>query len=139
MKNVSFYNDRGEIISVCNCIDDNALQATIEANNYQYIYGEYNPSEFYIDNGVAVRFPDKPDSSYVWDWDAKQWQLNLEQLTTDAIKQRNKLLQDSDWTMLPDTPTDKDAWAVYRQHLRDITQQQGFPIKIDWGTAPSKE
>jgi hypothetical protein len=27
-------------------------------------------------------------------------------------------------------------WATYRQHLRDITAQEGFPFNIDWGTAP---
>ena len=29
-------------------------------------------------------------------------------------------------------------WAVYRQHLRDITAQEGFPFNIDWGTSPDK-
>lgn len=29
-------------------------------------------------------------------------------------------------------------WAVYRQHLRDISAQEGFPFHIDWGTAPDK-
>lgn len=30
-------------------------------------------------------------------------------------------------------------WSVYRQHLRDITDQPGFPFDIDWGTAPDAE
>ena len=30
-------------------------------------------------------------------------------------------------------------WSVYRQHLRDITDQPGFPFDIDWGTAPDTE
>ena len=30
-------------------------------------------------------------------------------------------------------------WSVYRQHLRDITDQPGFPFSIDWGTAPDVE
>lgn len=29
-------------------------------------------------------------------------------------------------------------WATYRQHLRDIPSQEGFPFHIDWGTAPDK-
>ena len=29
-----------------------------------------------------------------------------------------------------------NSWAVYRQHLRDITAQEGFPFTIDWGTSP---
>lgn len=33
---------------------------------------------------------------------------------------RNALLVESDWAMIPDTPTDKTAWATYRQALRDF-------------------
>jgi hypothetical protein len=34
--------------------------------------------------------------------------------------QRNILLAQSDWTMHTDAPTDKTAWAAYRQALRDF-------------------
>lgn len=34
--------------------------------------------------------------------------------------QRNRLLSESDWTQLPDAPVDRDAWATYRQALRDF-------------------
>ena len=33
---------------------------------------------------------------------------------------RNRLLRDSDWAMMPDAPTNKAAWAAYRQSLRDF-------------------
>ena len=33
---------------------------------------------------------------------------------------RNRLLAESDWTQLPDTPVDRAAWATYRQALRDF-------------------
>ena len=33
---------------------------------------------------------------------------------------RNALLIESDWAMIADTPTDKTAWAAYRQQLRDF-------------------
>jgi hypothetical protein len=36
---------------------------------------------------------------------------------------RNSLLANSDWAMHTDAPTDKTAWAAYRQSLRD------FPAK----------
>ena len=29
-----------------------------------------------------------------------------------------------------------NSWAVYRQHLRDVPNQEGFPFDIDWGVAP---
>ena len=50
--------------------------------------------------------------------------------------QRNQMLKDSDWTQVADTPVDKTAWATYRQALRDVTQQSGFPWTIDWPVAP---
>ena len=33
---------------------------------------------------------------------------------------RNRLLAESDWAMTSDAPTDKQAWTVYRQALRDF-------------------
>jgi hypothetical protein len=42
---------------------------------------------------------------------------------------RDALLVESDWAMIPDTPTDKTAWAAYRQTLRD------FPAT--WTPAPT--
>jgi hypothetical protein len=45
---------------------------------------------------------------------------------------RNAALAASDWTMHTDAPTDKVAWATYRQALRDITSQVGFPYNIVW-------
>ena len=33
---------------------------------------------------------------------------------------RDRLLAASDWAMMPDAPTDKTAWAEYRQALRDF-------------------
>ena len=46
---------------------------------------------------------------------------------------RNRLLQASDWTQLPDVPlATKAAWATYRQALRDITEQPGWPTDITW-------
>lgn len=46
-------------------------------------------------------------------------------------QQRNRLLAESDWTQLADSPADKDKWALYRQELRDITTQQD-PFSIIW-------
>lgn len=50
--------------------------------------------------------------------------------------QRNQLLSLSDWTQLPDVPlATKEAWAIYRQALRDITLQQD-PFNIVWPVPP---
>ena len=49
---------------------------------------------------------------------------------------RTEKLKDSDWTQIADSTADKAAWATYRQALRDITAQAGFPWTIEWPVAP---
>jgi hypothetical protein len=50
--------------------------------------------------------------------------------------ERNNLLVASDWTQVLDAPVDQDAWAEYRQALRDITSQEGFPHNVVWPVKP---
>jgi len=50
---------------------------------------------------------------------------------------RDKLLAESDWTQVADAPVDKAAWATYRQSLRDIPQQAGFPTNVVWPVEPN--
>jgi len=50
--------------------------------------------------------------------------------------ERNDKLTASDWTQVADAPVDKQAWATYRQALRDVTAQSGFPWTITWPDAP---
>ena len=49
---------------------------------------------------------------------------------------RTEKLKDSDWTQIADSTADKTAWATYRQALRDITAQSGFPWTVTWPDAP---
>lgn len=49
---------------------------------------------------------------------------------------RNQLLAECDWTQLSDAPVDSLAWANYRQALRDISTQPGFPWSVNWPTQP---
>ena len=59
--------------------------------------------------------------------------------TTQAVamrKQRAEKLAECDWTQVEDSPADKTAWATYRQALRDISAQEGFPWTITWPDAP---
>lgn len=50
--------------------------------------------------------------------------------------QRDELLSASDFRMVSDAPWDTTAWATYRQALRDITTQEGFPTNVAWPTPP---
>jgi hypothetical protein len=52
---------------------------------------------------------------------------------------RTEKLRDCDWTQLDDTPmsnTQKAGWATYRQALRDVPKQAGFPFDIEWPVQP---
>jgi hypothetical protein len=55
----------------------------------------------------------------------------------DARRIRNQLLASSDWTQVADAPVDQSAWATYRQSLRDLTAQEGFPDAIVWPVSPT--
>ena len=55
----------------------------------------------------------------------------------EAVRaERNAKLLKSDWTQVADAPVDKVVWATYRQALRDVTKQAGFPSTIDWPITP---
>jgi len=60
----------------------------------------------------------------------------LEDIAKKVRGQRDNLLTASDWTQVADAPVDQAAWATYRQALRDIPQQAGFPESVMWPTKP---
>lgn len=55
----------------------------------------------------------------------------------EVRQERDRKLAASDWTQLPDVPLDTKAeWATYRQALRDVTAQSGFPFNVVWPIPP---
>lgn len=85
--------------------------------------------EPYIENGVVydVVVENKTQDEL----DAEKTQK-----ATEVRYRRNMLLTQSDWTQLADAPVDNLAWAVYRQSLRDITLQAGFPFDVIFPVIP---
>jgi len=79
--------------------------------------------------------------SIIWNdtTEPKPTKEHLESLWNDVLKdnmrkQRNQLLKDSDFRVLPDYPhTRKESWVLYRQQLRDfpetwVDETTSFPI-----------
>lgn len=62
------------------------------------------------------------------------------QLAATARAERDRLLSVSDPQALPDYPhvdqAARDAWLAYRQALRDVPEQAGFPAAINWPEVP---
>lgn len=59
-----------------------------------------------------------------------------EKKSAQARSERDQLLSASDWTQVADAPVDQSAWAAYRQSLRDVPQQAGFPSNVTWPSKP---
>ena len=58
---------------------------------------------------------------------------------SDARVTRDGLIAACDWTQIPDAPltaAQRAAWATYREALRDVPAQAGFPATINWPTKP---
>lgn len=110
-----------------------------------------------VENGIVVNvidvdpdnvpdwcadWPEVIEAGIGWTYDGHSFSeppespVDLEKLAAQTRMQRNQLLTDSDWTQMPDAPVDQAAWATYRQALRDIPQQAGFPTDITWPTKP---
>jgi len=74
--------------------------------------------------------------SAVVDEDAKN-----ESKAAEVRLKRDRLLAESDWTQLADSPLDETgglAWKEYRTELRNLPQQSGFPSTIQWPGEPAK-
>lgn len=57
-------------------------------------------------------------------------------IQSEAVRnQRNRLLQETDWMALSDVTMPAEMQS-YRQALRDITDQEGFPYSLTWPTKP---
>ena len=62
-----------------------------------------------------------------------------EEYASEARGERNALIAETDYLVMPDYPLDaekKAAVLAYRQALRDVPEQEGFPRQIDWPVKP---
>ena len=58
---------------------------------------------------------------------------------SEAREKRNALIAETDYLMMPDYPLSeakRATIAAYRQALRDVPAQAGFPRQIDWPVKP---
>lgn len=62
-----------------------------------------------------------------------------EDYAAEAREKRNALIAETDYLVMPDYPLPEDkrqAVLAYRQALRDVPEQEGFPRQIDWPVKP---
>lgn len=103
---------------------------------------------YFKDNEIK-QLPDKPSEFYTWNLEVESWIYSedlhnqyLAKLKTEALRKRNGLLINSDWTELPSAllrlgEVKVTEWQTYRQALRDITKQSGYPENVVWPEQPT--
>lgn len=112
-------------------------QATPQ-NHYQFSMRqgvEQIDGKWYTKHILGPIFTDNEDATAVEQEAAYKAQKDATQAES-VRNQRTQLLKDSDWTQVADAPVDKTAWAAYRQALRDVPSQAGFPWEVQWPTKP---
>ena len=90
-------------------------------------------------DGVEVEFSADDYAQYEQDMIEAE-NLRLRNLPIQIRAKRDRLLKESDWTQYPDSPLNveqKQEWAIYRQALRDIPSQAGFPTDVQFPAAPN--
>jgi hypothetical protein len=72
----------------------------------------------------------------VTQFSAEQIAQKMSEKSSNVRNERNAKLAECDWTQVADSTADKTAWVAYRQELRDVPAQTGFPWDVTWPTAP---
>lgn len=111
------------------------------AKAYGVVPVEQKPSPAYDHTLNASMTAELVDGKWIQVWSATpatddEIDLRTNQKRAEVRMQRNHLLFVCDWTQLPDAPVDRATWATYRQALRDVTAQPGFPWSITWPDEP---
>jgi hypothetical protein len=119
----------------------NTQATAIEGRDgYMIVDGPVDNTLFKVENQQIVALPPSPGPDYVFNFTTNQWEIDTPRVTGQVLQQRNDLLYASDWTQIPNnplTPEQQTAWATYRQELRDIPEQSGYPYNVIWPVAPT--
>jgi hypothetical protein len=137
MKFFTIYNQQtGQINNSGVCFD---IAIQVVPDGFSIIELQSNPLTQYIKNNSTKNIPPKPNFECDFDFVNEVWVPSFDKQSEDIKSKRNLLLYQSDWTQIPNTPLtaeQQQAWADYRQQLRDITSQSGYPFNVVWPTPP---
>ncbi len=91
----------------------------------------YDHATHSVDEGAPVNI----NGTWTQVWTVEQ--LPQDVAAANVRAHRAGLLSDCDWTQVADAPVDKTLWSTYRQALRDISKQPGFPWSVEWPVQPA--
>jgi hypothetical protein len=100
---------------------------------------EGDVQEKFVGSVFAI-LPSEVVETKIWRAYTAEEQAEIDtQKAAQVRRERNTKLTECDWTQLNDTPLDNAAkiqWTAYRQALRDVPSQAGFPHNVVWPTKP---
>lgn len=127
--------------------DDLTVHVVSDDGDKEFFLGSYNPKTqkkfVSIEDATdcALRFAGMPNiwQDFISAEERAEQKDNLK--ATENREIRNRLLSESDWTQMNDSPLAneaKTAWATYRQALRDLSGLAAWPnlTDADWPVAP---
>lgn len=108
---------------------------------YTNTYIEY-VNDYYVQDGVLHKKPTKVNEFDEWNYEQQAWQSSYETASKQVLDERLRLLEESDWTALVGAEERLgtevfNQWQTYRQALRDITDQSGYPFNVNFPVAPN--
>lgn len=133
------YNQNGQILRQVDAPEEYLI---LQKQEGEFIlFGEADDSTQYInvESDEIVDKPVKPNDYSEFNWQTKQWEDNAEIAKGNVLSKRQQLLATTDWTDTYSASTrleNYNAWQFYRQQLRDITTQEGYPFNVEWPTQP---
>ena len=125
----------GEIVMTGSCPEDQ-LHLQQHAGCTVRV-GRTHPATHYWDNGL-VEFPTRPSLDHAFDFAVKQWTITTDKAWAAVRADRDARLAQCDWVVsraLEQGTSVPVGWLVYRQALRDVTQQPD-PINLTWPKLP---
>jgi hypothetical protein len=141
MKHIKFtYVDLGTQLSVADAPAQTPVFPNIKGLQYLFALERKYPTMVPEFIGTCDDDADLTSGGFLKEMDAEEIAYErAEESNAQECRvrfERNARLNASDWTQVADAPVDQTAWATYRQALRDVTQQSGFPWTITWPTQP---
>lgn len=141
MKTYACYEPSGQYIVTGTC--ENDLTEYDIPDGCSVYYGEVSIVTQYHD--IATNTPAekgaRPSDGYTFNYTTKSWEPDTGYLIYKIGVVRLQKLQESDWTDTASAPTRLGQtlyaqWQTYRQALRDIPEQSGYPLNVVWPTPP---
>lgn len=127
------YANNGKLVRRVTCAAEHLDAQLFQDEGFVACVPGVSLDSHYVEKGQLIKIPFPPTSRHTFDYTKKEWVGDYEATAEVVRKARDALLLVCDWTQLEDVPIAvKERWVPYRQALRDISDQSGFPTEVIW-------